>query len=443
MKTIAIVGRPNVGKSSLFNELIRQRKAIIDPTPGVTRDILTHVITIHDRSGILVDTGGITDDYIDSFTDIIIDQTKKAIAMADALVFVVEVGQLVPDDYRIGELLRETTKPVVLVVNKVDNEQRELWVSEAYELGLGDPLDVSAAHRKNLGALEEKLYELIEPSNEEAESSTSDESILHISIIGKPNVGKSTLLNLLLGYERALVSDIAGTTRDSIDERVILEGKHVCFIDTAGIRRKSSVEEQLEFYSINRALKSIERSQVVLHLIDSVEHISTQDKKIAGIAMNSKKALIFVVNKWDLQTTQDKRTKTEYIDWIRFRFAVSSYIPIIPISCHTGFGINQLRKAIFQIYGNYVKRVETAKLNQALEEWITRYPPPGFGRQQLKILYGSQINTAPPRFSFSINHQRYLTDNYRSYLTNCIRDHFGFEGVPITLLFRDRRHNKK
>lgn len=422
---VAIVGKPNVGKSSIYNRIIGKRESIIDPTPGVTRDRQYHLVDFNNQNFLLIDTGGITMDDEDSFAKIIKLQSEIAIAEADLILFVVEVKALTEDDYIVAEMLRKSDKEILLVVNKCDNVQLEQSVSETYQLGLGEPQVVSAIHGKFFHDLQLEICERIPKAHVDEDKTVKD---IKVAIIGKPNVGKSSLLNKLIGEERSLVSDIPGTTRDAIQEEIDYMGFQFKFLDTAGMRRKAKVTEDIEYYSVNRAVKSIEEADVVIHLIDSLEHISEQDKKIMGIAMDRGKGIIIAVNKWDL--IEDEANFREYMDKIRFKFAVAKYVPVMSISAKTGLRVKKLLKEVIEIYKQYSMRIDTNELNEVLIRAQQRYAPPS-RKGRLKIYYGTQVAASPPKFLLFINRRELMTKNYKDYLTNQLRAAFGFEGVPI------------
>ncbi len=436
---IAIIGRPNVGKSTLFNRLARYKHTIVFPTPGVTRDRINRTVTYDDFTFILMDTGGITIEDDDDFKSQIRKQCDIAFKEADLILFLVDIDGITTDEEYIVEKLRKIQKPIVLAVNKIDNEDRLKFVSEYYELGFGEPIPISAEHGRNIyeliDAIREKLSDF-EGVNEE--NIQNDEDTIKISIIGKPNSGKSSLLNKILGYERSIVTDVPGTTRDSIEESMTFENKKLVFVDTAGIRRKSKVETKgIEYASVQRSIDSIKKSEVVLLLIDSIENISQQDKKIASIAASNYKPLILVVNKWDLIEDQSNKKYKEYEEWIRFKFSVANYVPIINISAVTGLGINKLLKLILSIQEEYHKRIETSTINKWISVVTDNYLPSG-KRGSLKIFYGTQVSSAPPSFLFFVNKKEIITDSYERYLSNNLREAFGFSGIPLKISFKER-----
>ncbi len=440
---IAIIGRPNVGKSTLFNRLARYKHAIVYSTPGVTRDRLDKVIDYEGFKFVLMDTGGFTVEDDDSFKSHIRRQGESAFNEADVVIFLVDIDGVTRDDFAVAQMLRKSSKKVVLTLNKVDNDKRLEFVNEFYELGFGEAVPISAEHGRNIYDLVEKIKTKL-PENLISTYDDFDEydgnknpNEIRVSIIGKPNSGKSSLLNRLLGYERSIVTNVPGTTRDSVEESITYKGKTIKFMDTAGLRRRSKVETKgIEYASVQRSIDSIKRSEVVLLLIDSMENITQQDKKIASVAVNNNKALILVVNKWDLMRGESKSYK-EYKEWIRFRFSVANYIPIINISALEGTGINKMLNLIGIIHKEYHKRIETSVLKQWIEIITANHIPSG-KKGTLKIFYGTQIKSAPPTFLFFVNNKDLIIDSYEKYLTNNLREAFGFSGVPLKISFKNR-----
>ncbi len=438
---IAIIGRPNVGKSTLFNRLARFKHSLVFPTPGITRDRLDRVIEYDDFKFILIDTGGITTEEDDDFKTHIRKQGEVAFNEADIIIFLVDIDGITTDDEYIADKLRKIDKPVVLAVNKVDNEKREDYVPIFYEFGLGEPIPISAEHGKNIYDLIEAVKEGLPPEKVvqiEEDEEDKNENTIKVSIIGKPNSGKSSLLNRLLGYERSIVTEVPGTTRDAVEESIDYKGTKLTFVDTAGIRRRSKIETKgIEYASVQRTINSIKRSEVVLLLIDSLENITQQDKKIANISATNKKATILVVNKWDLMKEQGKKYE-DYKEWIRFRFSVANYVPIINISALRGTGINKLLRMIRIIHKEYHKRIDTATINKWLEIVIQAHSISG-KKGTLKIYYGTQVSTSPPSFLFFVNNRNLITDSYERYLINNLREAFGFTGIPLIVKFKNRK----
>ncbi len=429
---IAIVGRPNVGKSSIYNRIIGKRESIINPTPGVTRNRHYHNVNYNNYNFTIIDTGGITEDINeDDFSNIVRIQTEIAIEEADLILLVVE-SQLTKDDYIIGDILRKYVEKLILLVNKCDNINLEYNSVEAYKLNIGKPIPISASHGTNFDALMDNIILKIPMVN----NINENKQLVNIAIVGKPNVGKSTLINKIIGWERSLVSDIPGTTRDSISVVVKYKNYNINFIDTAGIRKKTKVIDSIEYYSVNRAIKSIEKSDIAIHLIDSCDNITEQDKKIIAVAVNRGKTLIIAVNKWDVL---DKNASfPKYVDYLRFRFAISKFIPVINISAKTGANINKLLDKTINIYNEASRRISTSELNSLLEKAQHKYIP-STKRGRLKIYYGTQITSSPPKFLLFINRKDLFTKNYKDYLINQIRQEFSFSGVPILIYTKKHR----
>lgn len=441
LPTIAIIGRPNVGKSTLFNRIIKRRKAIVSPISGVTRDRNTHVIKLKKRKFHLIDTGGYTLDKDDSFSSYIQSQSLIAMNEADLILFMVEYDSITPDDFELAKVISQTGKDVILLVNKVDSPQRDNYIYQHYELNMGEPLAISAEQGRNIdllyGIIEEKIpYVEHKEENEEV----SSEEPIKVSIIGKPNTGKSSLLNHLLNEERSIVSDIPGTTRDTIEGQINFRDKNILFVDTAGMRRKSKVHEDIEFYSVRRAINSIEKSDIVVLMIDAQDNITDQDKKIAGIALQRLKGLIIVVNKWDLVKHEYKKF-ANYEDYLRFKFAVAGFVPVVNTSVLQGKNIKKLLDLILKIYPQYKNRVETGEFNRYLRSIIEAWPPPS-RKGKFKIYYGTQVQSGPVKFVVFCNNAKNCPSNYKTYIINKIREKYGFNGIPIDLKLKSRESVK-
>ena len=430
---IAIVGRPNVGKSMLFNKLIGQRISIVEDTPGVTRDRIYGESDWNGRKFTLIDTGGIeprTDSQILSFMR---EQAEIAIDHADVIVFLTDVKTgVTASDQEVANMLLRSGKPVVLAVNKVDQGMSP-DVYEFYNLGLGDPIAVSAVHGHGTGDLLDECVKYFPPEAEEEE----EDDAIQVAIIGKPNVGKSSLTNKILGQQRTIVSDVAGTTRDAIDSRFENDkGKYV-FIDTAGMRKKSRVDEAIEKYSVLRAQMAIERSDVCLILIDATEGVTEQDTKVAGLAHEAGKACIIVVNKWDL-VEKDGKTMDKMRQDIRRDLAYMTYAPILFISAMTGQRVDRLFELINYVNDQAATRITTGMLNNVLEDAQTRVQPPTDKGRRLKIYYVTQTGIKPPHFVFFCNDARLFHFSYQRYLENQLRSTFGLEGTPIKITIRQK-----
>jgi GTP-binding protein len=433
---VAIVGRPNVGKSTLFNALAGSRIAIIQDTPGVTRDRIYADVEWLDRKFTLIDTGGIEPDSNDVILSQMREQAQIAIDTADVILFLTDLKQgLVDSDAKVADMLRRSHKSVILVVNKVDNFIKdEPSVYEFYNLGIGDPVPISAANRTGIGdLLDEVMKRLPEHSGKEEEDTRPK-----VAIVGKPNVGKSSLINRLLGEQRLIVSDIAGTTRDAVDAVVKYDGREYIFIDTAGLRRKNKIREDLEHYMIVRAVAAIERSDVVVVVIDAVEGVTEQDAKIAGIAHERGKGIIIAVNKWDA-VEKDNHTVKEFTDKIRLTLSFMPYADILFISAKTGQRLTKLYEMIDMIMESMTRRVATGVLNEILTEAVALQQPPMDKGKRLKCYYMTQVAVAPPTFVLFVNDKDLMHFSYERYLENQIRNTFGFRGTAIRILVRERK----
>ncbi len=438
LPVVAIVGRPNVGKSTLFNKLVKRKKAIVSPVPGVTRDRNSHVITLDNSQFELVDTGGFTTDKEDSFKDFISKQARVAMDEADFILFLCEYDDVTRDDVELAKIVKESGKNFVLLVNKVDNEKRENYIYQHYELNLGEPVPFSVLQGYNMDLLLDIIKQNIPQTNEILNA--DDENIVNVSIVGKPNTGKSTLLNFILGEERSIVSEVPGTTRDAIEEIIEYKDKKIRFVDTAGIRRKNKVTEDIEFYSVRRAIGSIEHSDVIVLMIDAQENITEQDKKIAGIALQRGKALIIAVNKWDL-VKHEYKSFASYEDYLRFKFAVAHFVPVINISAIYGKNVKKLLNLIIKVNFQYRLRVDTGEFNRFLQE-IVHANPPKLKRGNFKIYYGTQPMAAPVSFVLFCNNPDNCPAQYKNYIINRIREKYGFDGIPLNIKLKGRENKK-
>lgn len=432
---VAIVGRPNVGKSTLFNTLAGEKISIVEDTPGVTRDRIYADVTWLNHVFTLIDTGGIEPDSQDVILTHMRQQAEIAINTADVILFIVDVKQgLVDNDFRVAEILRKSQKSVILIVNKVDNfEKHSLDVYEFYNLGLGEPYPISASSKLGLG---EMLDEVIKNFKEPVEKEEDD--IPKIAIIGKPNVGKSSLINKLIGEDRVIVSDIAGTTRDAIDTVVKYHGKEYLFIDTAGLRRKSKIKESIEKYSIIRTVAAIERCDIAILMIDASEGITEQDAKIAGIAHERGKGAIVAVNKWDIIEKDDK-TMNKFLNTIDTKLSYMTYSQKLFISALTGQRINRLYELIEIVRQNHALRVNTGVLNEILYQAMAMNQPPSDKGKRLKIYYMTQVSIKPPTFILFVNSKQLMHFSYKRYIENQLRESFGFKGTPIHFIIRERK----
>ena len=437
---VAIVGRPNVGKSTLFNALAGEMISIVKDTPGVTRDRIYADVSCLDREFTMIDTGGIEPDSRDVILSQMREQAQIAIDTADVIIFITDVKQgLVDSDSKVADMLRRSGKPVILVVNKVDNFDKFMPdVYEFYNLGIGDPVPISAASRLGLGdMLDEVTAHFPKSAGEEEEDDRP-----RIAIVGKPNVGKSSIINKLLGENRVIVSDVAGTTRDAIDTEILHDGKEYIFIDTAGLRRKSRIKEELERYSIIRTVTAVERADVVLIVIDAEEGVTEQDAKIAGIAHERGKGIIIVVNKWDAVEKNDK-TMREYDNKIRQVLSYLSYAEIMYVSAVTGQRLNKLYEMIDIVIENQTLRVATGVLNEIMTEAVAMQQPPSDKGKRLKLYYITQVSVKPPTFVIFVNDKELMHFSYTRYLENKIREAFGFRGTSLKFFIRERKEKEQ
>ncbi len=436
---VAIVGRPNVGKSTLFNTLAGSTIAIVKDTPGVTRDRIYADVEWLNFRFTLIDTGGIEPDSSDIILSQMREQAQIAIDTADVILFLVDVRQgLVDADAKVADMLRRSQKPVVLVVNKVDNFERQMPdVYEFYNLGIGDPHPISANGKLGIGDM---LDEVIRLFGEDAVESEEDDRP-RIAVVGKPNVGKSSIINKLTGENRVIVSEIAGTTRDAVDTEIIWNKKPYVFIDTAGLRRKSKVKEELERYSIIRTVTAVERADVVVVVIDAQEGITEQDAKIAGIAHERGKGIIIAVNKWDAVEKNDK-TVYRYTDDIRKILSFMPYAEVIFISAVTGQRLPKLFDTIDMVLANQSLRIQTGVLNEIVSEAVALQQPPSDKGHRLKIFYATQVAVKPPTFVIFVNDRELMHFSYTRYLENKIREAFGFRGTALKFIIRERKEKE-
>jgi GTP-binding protein len=436
---IAIVGRPNVGKSTFFNRLVGQRKAIVEDEPGVTRDRNYAEASYEDRPFILIDTGGFEPTSSDRIQQQIREQVEVAIQEADLILFLMDGKEgLNPTDEEVAGVLRKVPKPVFYVVNKIDGERLEGSVMDFYRLGVSPLYSVSAEHGRGMGDLMDEVMKVLPPNSPETERI---EEGFRVAIVGRPNVGKSSLLNKLIGRPRAIVDSTPGTTRDTLDTPLLREGRKYVFIDTAGIRRKSKVTELVEKYSAIKALKSLERCDVALVLIDGFEGLTEQDARIAQFAEESGRALILVVNKWDL-VQKETRTMEEYKERIWREMKTLDYVPTLFISATTGQRVSRLFQTIDEVMAEHRKRITTGELNNWLKEAKENYPPPAFHNRPVKLLFISQVSTAPPTFVLFVNEPLGLGESYQRYLLRHLREKYGFTGTPLRLYLRRRKKEK-
>jgi GTP-binding protein len=431
---IAIVGRPNVGKSTLFNRIVGERISIVEDSPGITRDRIYSDAEWLNTNFTLIDTGGLEVSETDDILINVQRQAEIAIQEADVILFVVDGREGVTGtDREIANFLRKTQKPVILVANKMENRFSIEYLSELYELGFNEPVPISSEHGLGIGDLLDLVIEKIPSIKEE----DYDEGVIKVALIGKPNVGKSSIVNTLLGQERVIVSETPGTTRDAIDTSFTMGEQNFVLIDTAGLRRKAKIFEAVEKYSVIRTLKAIERSDVVLMVIDAAEGVTSQDKKIAGYADEAGKACVIVVNKWDL-VKKDNNTFQQYTETIRKELEFLKYAPIIFVSAKTAQRITKIMDYVLSVAEEHAKRIGTGDLNDLIQEAIMLHQPPTDRGKRLKIFYCTQSSVKPPTFIFFVNEPELMHFSYLRYLENTIREAYGFNGTPIRLLVRKR-----
>ncbi|HEY56215.1 MAG TPA: ribosome biogenesis GTPase Der [Dehalococcoidia bacterium] len=432
---VAIVGRQNVGKSTLLNRLAGKRIAIVDDVPGTTRDRIMADVNVSGNEFTVVDTGGLEPRPDSAMAQVVNEQVEVATGEADAIIFLTDVRDgVTPVDLEIADRLRKTSKPVVLVANKADNARFEGGVVEFYELGLGEPVAVSAYHDRGIPELVDRVISLLPPPSP---ASAGPEAI-KVAIVGRPNVGKSTLLNALLGGERAIVDDAPGTTRDAIDTLVDFEGKSVLLIDTAGIKRRGRIGGGVGQYSVIRALRAIERSDIALLVLDVGQLVTAQDMHIAGYIQQAAKGIIITVNKWDLVQAGDI---AEYDRYVRGQFRFMAYAPVLCLSAKLGRGVDKIMPQVVRIFEERLKRLSTAVVNSVVQEAVAAHGLPRKGGRQLKILYATQAEVNPPTFVFFVNYPQLVHFSYQRYLENRLRRAFGFDGTPVRFVFKAREES--
>ncbi len=437
---VAIVGRPNVGKSTLFNQIGKKRVSIVDDIPGVTRDRiymdavwLEHVFT-------MIDTGGIEFEAENRLLTSMRQQAEIAMEEADVIVFVVDGrAGITNTDEEVARLLRTTKKPVVLAVNKIDSPKQEADVYEFYNLGLGEPIPIAAANALNLG----DLLDAVVASFPETDTAEEESDEIKLAVIGRPNVGKSSLVNALLGEDRVIVSDIPGTTRDAIDTHFTKDGIRFTLIDTAGMRRKGRIEEAVERYSVIRALRAVDRADVVLMVLNAVEGITDQDTKIAGYAHDSGKGVILVVNKWDIYEDKDEKSTLRFTEDIRAKMAFLQYAPVLYTSALTRQRVHRVTDLAKYVADQQSMRIQTSVLNELLQDAIAVNPPPAYKGKPLKVLFMTQAGIVPPRFVIFVNDPELMHFSYLRFIENKLRETFGFEGAPIRLIVRSRKSKEE
>lgn len=443
MNRICIVGRPNVGKSTLFNRMYGRRYAITDSIPGVTRDAVAVETLIGERAVLLVDTGGIGEGE-QELDQQVYARSRGEVARADVVILLVEVGDFTGEDEELLDLVRQSGRPAILAVNKVDNESREQLVSEFWRYGIPHVVSISAAHGYGVQELEEKVLDLL-PQQELSEDDQIDQEEIdgdqsqptRLAILGQPNTGKSSLLNRLVGEDRAIVSELAGTTRDVVEAKFSFRDKTFLVIDTAGIRRKSKVHESVEYYSVQRALDTIDKTELVVLVIDAVKGLTEQDKKIAARIAERGRGVIVALNKWDLLDDATGNKLNAITDRINFMFPVFRYVPILPISALHGTGIEDLLNRLVHIQSELHRRIETGPLNQGLQRWMEETPPPS-GKRPIKLRYITQVSTNPVRFVLFVNRKKEFPEFYLRFVQNRIREEFGFHHIPFFVELRQR-----
>ena len=432
MALVAIVGRPNVGKSTLFNRLTEARQAIVHDEPGVTRDRVYGDVEWTGHTFALVDTGGFVPRSADRFEAAIREQVHIALDEADLILFVGDVTTGITDlDEEMAQLLRRTDTPVLVVANKADNEERRWEASTFWQLGIGDVFPVSATNGIGTGDLLDAIVEAL-PAEE---ATPEEDDRLHVAIVGRPNVGKSSLTNALLGRERSIVTEIGGTTRDAVDAALTYGDQEIVLVDTAGLRRRSRVTENVEFYSTLRTQRAIDHCHVAVLLLDATQGLEAQDIKVLKSAEEQRKGLIIAINKWDL-VEKETNTARDYAALIRYRLQTLDYVPILFISALTKKRVTKVLDVALEVDRERRSRVPTSTLNEVMQAAIARYKPPTYRGQFVQIKYVSQVGAEPPVFAFFCNHPKGVKESYRRYLENQIREHFGFVGVPLTLVFR-------
>ena len=436
---VAVVGRPNVGKSTLFNVLAGERISIVKDTPGITRDRIYADVTWLDTSFTLIDTGGIEPDSKDIILSQMREQAQIAIDTADVILFMTDVKQgLVDADAKVADMLRRSQKPVILVVNKVDNYDKYIAdVYEFYNLGIGDPHPVSSINKLGMGDMLDEVVSYFDKSGEEEE----EDDRIRVAIIGKPNVGKSSIINRLIGENRLIVSNIAGTTRDAVDTEVKYNGKEYVFIDTAGLRRKNKIKEELEKYMIIRAVSAVERADIAVLVIDAVEGVTEQDAKIAGIAHERGKAVIVAVNKWDA-IEKNNHTMKKFTGRVREVLSFMPYAEILYISAMTGQRFTKLYETIDIVNENHSMRIATGVLNEIMAEAVALQQPPSDKGKRLRLYYITQLSVKPPTFVIFVNDKELMHFSYTRYIENQIREAFGFRGTPLKFFIRERKENR-
>ncbi|MCL2763908.1 MAG: ribosome biogenesis GTPase Der [Treponema sp.] len=433
LPSVVLAGRPNVGKSTLFNRLLRKRRAITDPTPGVTRDPVEAECLIDEKPLRLIDTGGFKLADCDSIDKLVVEKTLEAIKKADLVVLLLEAGEITSEDEELIKILRPYHKKLIVTVNKTEGGRHQADAWNVLAFGFEKVLMISAEHGDNIGELQQEILRRLDFSRvEEIRQDSEENKLIRIALLGKPNTGKSTLSNRLIGANTSIVSDIPGTTRDTVEGRFRWKSREFIILDTAGIRRKAKVTENIEYYSVNRAIKTINDADIIVLMIDAAEGLSDQDKKIAALAHDKGRGIIMALNKWDTMPQTKSAFKTAE-DKIHFQFGQMEYAPIIPVSAKEGTGVDKILSAAVKMHAQLNTFIGTSQLNQALEKWLQEYPPPSGPRTRFKVKYAIQKSSSPVHFIFFTSRTRAVSDSYVSYLRNKIRKDLGFSLVPVLL----------
>jgi len=439
LPVVVLAGRPNVGKSTLFNRLLRKRRAITDPTPGVTRDPVEADCLINEKPLRLIDTGGFKLADVEGIDKLVVERTIDTIKKADLVVLLLEAGEITSEDEELIELLRPYRKKLIVCVNKTEGGRLEADSWNVMSFGFEKVLMISAEHGDNIGELQQEILKRLDFSKVEE---SQEEQTIRIALLGKPNTGKSTLSNRLTGANASIVSDIPGTTRDTVEGRFKWKSQEFIILDTAGIRRKAKVSENIEYYSVNRAIKTISDADIVVLMIDAAEGLSEQDKKIAALAHDKGRGIILALNKWDTMSQQKNTFKTAE-DKIHFQFGQMEYAPIIPVSAKDGSGVDKILSTAVKMYKQLNTSITTSQLNQALEQWLTEHPPPTGPRTRFKVKYAVQKSANPVHFIFFTSRTQAVSDSYVSYLKNRIRKDLGFSMVPVLLEIKSSAEDRK